>query len=300
MCDGVAPFAAAPAAPGRLWEAVSALGVYVRVFQWPGPTPDRGGLRFVEPSPHYVVSTRRDLDAYWAAKGNRDWLKKARRRTEALGAIEFEVDAGDAARWTIENWRRKWARDPMGETDATADILAAAEYLAARGRYLAFRLLLDGAPVAGVNAFVDGTTLVMTQSYRDPAYDRAGVGVHLDERIFRWAAASPYERVDLGCGAGYKSRWGEEAGMRTTFGIAPAHLAVARAGIGLFRALMSRKAAPDRDIMRASGAAVTRNKNLTTPFRAIEGADATADRRARGHGQLTASDNPESSRGVHT
>ncbi|MEX2224984.1 MAG: GNAT family N-acetyltransferase [Dehalococcoidia bacterium] len=254
MCDGVVPFAGAPAAPGRLWDAVSALGVYVRVFEWDGPTPDRRLMRFVERSPHYTVSTRLDFDAYWAMKGNRDWLRKARRRTEALGAIEFEVGGGDAARWTIDQWRRKWTGDPMGETDATPDILAAAAHLAARGRYHAFRLLIDGAPVAGVNMFAQGTTLVMAQSYRDPRYDRAGIGVHLDERIFRWSATSPYEVIDLGCGEGYKSRWGDEVGSRTTFGLAPAHVAAARRAAGMVRRLVAgRRAAVEDDITLGGG-----------------------------------------------
>jgi hypothetical protein len=163
-----------------------------------------------------------------------------------------------------------------------------------------------------VNAFVHDTTLVMTQSYRDSAYDRAGVGVHLDERIFRWLADSPYEAVVLGCGEGYKARWGVEAGSRVTFGIAPAHLSLARAGLGVIRGLAGRTRSFGRDISQIRRPAAGRNKNLTTPFRTSvetnartsegtnEGADATASRRTRGQGPLTSSDTSERSRGVHT
>jgi CelD/BcsL family acetyltransferase involved in cellulose biosynthesis len=240
----------------------------------------------------------------WRNKGNLDWLRKARRRTEALGVIELEVDGGGAARWTIEGWRRKWHGDRMNETDATPEIRAAAAYFESRGLSRSFRLMIDGKPAAGVNAFVHGATLVQTQSYRDPAYDRAGVGVHLDERIFRWAADSPYEAVDLGCGEGYKARWGVEAGSRVTFGIAPAHLSVARAGLGMIRGLAARTGSFGRDIIQIRPGPIRRNKNLTTPFRSSEGTnegpDATANRRTRGQGALTSSDTSERSRGVHT
>jgi len=300
LCDGVIPFASAPALPDRLWDAVSALRQYVRVVEWDGEPPDVRDVRFVEREARYAVSTRVDLDAYWSAKGNDEWLGKARRRTEGLGHVELEVDRAGAYAWTIEQWDRKWQADPAGETEAKEDIFAAAHHLAREGAYRSFRLLIDGAAVAGVTAFARGTTLVMMQSYRDPAYDRAGVGVHLDERIYRWAASSPYDTVDLGCGSGYKSRWGEVAGTRTTCAIAPWHLATARVGLGMVRSVVSRSGRAKHDIMRDSGRPQVRNEARTAPFTNREGQDAITDRRTRPHGPLKASDSPEQSRGVHT
>lgn len=255
VTDGVVPFAAVPAAPQRLWDALAALRVYVRFVEWPGEMPT--SARFVERSPSFAVSTRIDLDAYWAAKGNRDWLKKTRRRTEQLGRVELEVDQPDAARWTIEGWHGKWRDDGAGETTATEDILVAADYLRRAGRQHAFRLLIDGKPVAGVNTVAHGDTLVMTQSYRDSAHDRAGVGVQLDERIFRWAATSPYERVNLGCGGGYKARWAEESGMSATFALAPAHLALARNAATFMRGVIRRDQPDEQDIILESSSSVT-------------------------------------------
>lgn len=301
LCDGVVPFADAPALPGRLWDALAALRQYVRIVEWAGEPPMMSGVFVLQREPGYAVSTRIDLDAYWASKGNAGWLKKARRRTERLGHVALEVDRDGAAAWTIERWHDKWASDPAGETAATEDILAAARHLARHRRYHAFRLLVDGAPVAGVNTVVHERTLIMTQSYRDPAYDRAGIGVHLDERIFRWAAASPYETVDLGCGGTYKPRWAEEAGDRVTVAVAPAHLALARRAAGAVRRLLPAglTGAARQDITNGLQAPAG-NKNLTTPFRTSEGQDAAPDRRTHEHGSLSAGDATERSRGVHT
>lgn len=246
MCDGVVPFAAAPALPGRLWDALDALGVYVRIVEWEGPALP-ASARLVETSPRFAISTRTDFDAYWLARGNRDWLKKTRRRTRALGDVALEVDGAEAARWTIDRWRDKWAADPAGETSAAEDIRAATDYFVARGACRAFRLLVDGRPVAGVNTLVHTDTLVMMQSFRDPAFDRAGVGVHLDELIYRWSATSPYDAIDLGCGAGYKSRWADAAGTRATFIIAPLHLAALGIASRRLRALR-RGSSPKHDI----------------------------------------------------
>jgi CelD/BcsL family acetyltransferase involved in cellulose biosynthesis len=152
--------------------------------------------------------------------------------------------------------------------------------------------MIDGSPVAGLNAFAHGSTLVMTHSYRDRTYDRAGVGVHLDELIFRWAQASPYDVVDLGCGDGYKERWGAASGEATTFGIAPLRAEAMRRAAKLVRAVASGLRS---DITaRTNGAAS--NKNLTTPFRSKERSQDSS--RARGQGALSAGDTDRS--GVHT
>jgi CelD/BcsL family acetyltransferase involved in cellulose biosynthesis len=194
--------------------------------------------------PNYAISTRIDFDAHWAEKGNKDWLRKMRNRTARLGSVDLEIDAPGAAVWTIERWHEKFEGDEMGETLTTEDALAATAYCMANDRMRSFRLLIDGEPVAGMNIFLHGTTMATTHSYSDPAYAQAGVGVHLHELMFRWAAESPYERVDMGCGE-YKGRWANESGTRTSFAIAPAHLAVARTGKELLRRLLPGGSAHD-------------------------------------------------------
>ena len=237
VCDGVVPYAAAPAADGKLWAALGSLGVYLRVVEWPGSLPRARNVRFPEVMPNYAISTRIDFDEHWAKKGNRDWMRKMRNRTTKLGAIEFEIDAPGAARWTIERWDEKFAGDELGETLTTEDALAATEHLMQAGRMRSFRLLIDGRPAAGMNMFIHGSTMATTHSYSDPTFAQAGVGVHLHELMFRWAATSPYDRVDMGCGA-YKGKWADEAGIRTSFAIAPAHLAFARTARERLRGLL--------------------------------------------------------------
>jgi hypothetical protein len=251
VCDGVVPYAAAPAVEGRLWDAIGALGVYVRLVEWPGPLPAARNVRFPEYMPNYAVSTRIDFDAHWAEKGNKDWLRKMRNRTARLGSVEFEIDAPDAATWTIERWHEKFEGDEMGETLTTEDALTATRWCMEHGRMRSFRLLIDGRPVAGMNMFLHGTTMATTHSYSDPAYAQAGVGVHLHELMFRWAADSPYERVDMGCGA-YKGRWADVSGTRTSFAIAPAHLALARTGKEWLRRLAPGRTSATRDITISS------------------------------------------------
>jgi hypothetical protein len=262
VCDGVVPYAAAPAAEGRLWDALSELGVYLRLVEWPGPLPSAKNVRFPEIHPNYAVSTRIDFDAHWAKKGNKDWLRKMRNRTSRLGTVELEVDAPGAATWTIEQWHEKFEGDEMGETLTTEDALAATEWCVGHGRMRSFRLLIDGRPVAGMNMFVHGTTMATTHSYSDPAFAQAGVGVHLHELMFRWAASSPYERVDMGCGD-YKGRWADESGIRTSFAIAPAHLALARTGKEWLRRVVPGGRSGQQDI--TSGAASRPKQKLDSP-----------------------------------
>lgn len=47
----------------------------------------------------------------------------------------------------------------------------------------------------------------------------------------RWAMGPEYEMIDIGCGEGYTRRWADRVGTRTTFVIAPVHLALARTGL---------------------------------------------------------------------
>jgi hypothetical protein len=113
--------------------------------------------------------------------------------------------------------------------------VAAADYLSRRGEYHAFRLLINGEPVAGLNLFVRGSTLIMMNSTRDRRFDRGGAGIHLDELFYRWSADSAYETVELGGGFEYKQRWADPVHTRVRFSVAPAHLALARSGMLLAR-----------------------------------------------------------------
>jgi hypothetical protein len=189
-------------------------------------------MRFPYQQPWHAVSTRVDFDDFWRSKGYEEAIRKARRRCAGLGDTALEIDAPGAAEWILDNWERKWSGDSMHETLIAPEMREAVSYLARRGRYHAFRLLHAGKPIAGLNVLADGEALHEQSSFRDRAYDRYGVGVHLDELFFRWAAQSPYERVELGAGE-YKSRWGDQAQECVSFTICPRHVAVKIAAVRL-------------------------------------------------------------------
>lgn len=232
ICDGVVPGALAPSKPGRLWDALESLALPIRINEWTGAIPPRARSQYRQT--WHRISTRTDVDEFWRRSSNADTVRKARARCARAGEMTLEVDHADAAAWTIDGWARRWAGDPMYETALAGDLRTMTSYLLPRGRYHAFRLLHEGRPVAGLNAFVAGTTLVEQTSYRDAEYDKIGVGVRLDELFFRWAAESPYDAVVLGAGE-YKARWAEPGGECVSFTICPTRVAVLTAARRLAR-----------------------------------------------------------------
>jgi len=247
ITEGVVPAALPPCLPGREIEALSALGLFVWVNEWETPVPASKRVHFLQYEEVYRVSTRIDFDAFWRERHHARDLRKARNRCARLGEVSLEVDEPGAAAWTIDRWEETWADHSWAETVAAPDIRVAANYLTSRGTYHAFRLLIDGRPVAGVNTFVRGTTLVIANSGRTRQFDKAGTGVRRDELFYRWCAQSQYERVDLGGGFAYKARWAETDGWRARFSVAPRHLVVARQGLVVARrmkALVSSKSRP--------------------------------------------------------
>jgi hypothetical protein len=251
VTDGVVPAAFPPVAGGREVDVLSALGLFVWVNEWERQVPRDRTVHFVQHEPVFRVSTRVDFDAYWREHHNTHSIQKARRRCERMGCVSLEVDGSDAAGWTIERWEQAWAGDPWCETVAAPDIKIAAAHLIERNQYHAFRLLIDGRPVAGMNTYVRGDTLVMGNTGRDPVFDRARTGVLLDELFFRWSANSPYERVDLGGGFDYKAQWSDPDGVRARFSVAPSHLAAARYGLVAARWMKERALTRARHAERA-------------------------------------------------
>jgi hypothetical protein len=240
VTEGVVPYAFPPCAAGREIDALHALGLFVWVNEWERPLPRERSVRFVQHEQVFQVSTRTDFDAFWRQRGNMNSVKKARRRSQRFGEVTLEIDAPGAERWTIDGWAQTWADHAWNETVAAPDIAAAAAYLAPRGRYHAFRLLINGEPAAGLNLFVRGSTLIMMNSARDRRFDRAGAGIHLDELFYRWSGDSAYETVELGGGFEYKQRWADPVHTRARFSVAPAHLALARSGLLLARRIADR------------------------------------------------------------
>jgi hypothetical protein len=223
VCDGIVPNAFAAMRPAR-WDAAAALGRLVKVNEWAGAPPALAADREIKP--RYRVSTSVDFDALWKRQHNAESVARARNRCAREGGFALEVDGDGAAEWIIENWRDRWAGDRFGEAQIAADAVEVARFLRDRGRCHAFRLLHNERPVAGMTMFVSGAVLHFMHSSRDEAYERFGVGTHLFELFFRWAAESPYRVVDLGAGA-YKERWAPRDGELTSFFLGPAHLRLA-------------------------------------------------------------------------
>jgi hypothetical protein len=233
VCDGIVPHALAPLLPGR-WDAPRALGVLLKVNEW---LPEVATHREIKA--RYRVATDVDFDALWKRQHNAESVARARNRCDREGGFTFEVDATGAAEWVIGGWRDRWADDRFGEAQIADDVLMAASYLGARGRYHAFRLMHGNRPVAGVTMLPFDGVLYFMQSHRDEAYERFGVGTRLFELFFRWTATSPYRAVDLGAGE-YKERWAPRDAEVVSFLIAPLHLRFAFDAMDRARSLAHR------------------------------------------------------------
>lgn len=233
VCDGILPHTFAAMRPAR-WDAALALGRLIKVNEWPGAPPPLAANHEVKP--RYRVPSNVDFDALWKRQHNAESVARARNRCAREGGFTFEVDGDDAIEWIVAGWRDRWAEDRFGEARFAADIIEAAQYLRARGRYHAFRLLHEDRPAAGITMLAHDGVLYFMNSHRDDAYERFGVGTRLFELFFRWTATSKYRMVDMGAGA-YKERWAPSDGEVSSFFIAPWHLRTAFQGAQAARAL---------------------------------------------------------------
>jgi CelD/BcsL family acetyltransferase involved in cellulose biosynthesis len=115
------------------------------------------------------------------------------------------------------------------------DRIAAAKYLEDQGRHYSFWLLDQQKPVAGHTFIRHRNDLVWQVTYRDPAYDRHGVGTHLMDLIFSWGVQAGFERIDMGGQHDYKIRWAPQEGERGWFNICPEPLFRAKQATRLVR-----------------------------------------------------------------
>ncbi len=221
---GVAPRAVAPAQPGRIAEALAALGLNIRMEGWAGPLPPTVPVHDVAKLTVFRIATSTDFEAYWRATGHWAVVKPARRQSRAF---EFAVDAPDAIEWILGRWEERWRDDPARETSRINDMLLASHFYAGRGQMRSF-LLLDGdRPVAGNTFFVHNDEMILQCVARDPDYARAGVGTRCMDLTFQWAAEHGPAMINLGGGHEYKAGWAPADGTRAAFSIRPAHLSAA-------------------------------------------------------------------------
>lgn len=244
VTQDIAPFSLFPALPGYEFAALRATGLNLWIADWDGPLPpaDMTSIAFANRS--HRLDLHSDFERFWRETGIHKDIRAARNRTKSF---VLEVDAPDAAAWTIIRCAEKWRDQPNAPADGVEDQLLAAEFYAGRGMLHALRLLDGDRPVAGANYIVHGRDLIEHVIYHEPDYRWHGAGNRLHDLTFAWARDAGYDAVDIGSGAAYKERWAPPAGEQWTFNICPPHLDLARRTL---RSLRTRP--PHRRFGRAS------------------------------------------------
>ncbi len=236
---GVAPRFVAYAANPDLFRALSALGVNVHVTTQP-EAPPRNWVKSVQEHPVYRIGLDSDFEGYWRQSGQLKYLKKSRRRTEAL---TIEIDARPAAEWIIRSWATHW-RSP--ETSSWEDLIVSAEHYRKADRFHTIRLLDGGEPVAGSSFLVENGGLLYVTTYTRPEYRQLGAGTRVLDFAFAWAADFGFKHMDVGVGHEYKKRWAPESAMRWSYDIRPWHVDVAAALVQRGRAALRHASLPAR------------------------------------------------------
>lgn len=216
----IVPGAIFPAKPGYLIPALEAARQEVWVAWWRmehAPPPSKL-MRCLESTPTYRLHCSGDFEKYWRENG---YFKTIRRTRNRCRNLTLAINSPGSAEWTIRNWQARWSEDPASVDPSLSDRILAAEFLASRGRHYAL-LLLDGdVPVGGATMTVQNRDVVAGVLYREPQYDRLGVGVRLIDLSFSFAAENGFEVFDLGGGHDYKKHWAPQQGERWWFNLCP-------------------------------------------------------------------------------
>jgi GNAT superfamily N-acetyltransferase len=216
-----------PVRPGCTWLALETLRLSVRVGWWRYPEPPPSGPRiqnFRESLCCRMICTT-DFDDYWKRSGNLSMVRQAQRRCKNF---VLRADPEGGAEWTIRRWEEKWRSDPKVPMPAVEDRVAAAKFLEKSGKQHTFVLFDGDRPIAGVTFLAHSDSAVGQVMYRDPEYDRCGVGTYTMEAFFRWALRSGYKEIDMGGGHGYKQLWAPSSGYIYEFTVSPAETLLKR------------------------------------------------------------------------
>ena len=211
-----------PVLPNRTYEVLRALQTTVRVGWWrfPETPPAIAETRNFLQRPRHEITCGPAFDEHWRQSGNYAMLRQAQKRCKDF---DLRLNPAGGAEWTIRKWEETWRRDAEHVLTSLADRLLAAPVLERAGRQNAHVLYDGDKPVAGATHLVHGDTVVASVLYRDPAYNRQGVGTYVIEAMFRWAAQAGYRLVDIGGGHAYKKLWAPETNDYTyEFVVAPA------------------------------------------------------------------------------
>jgi hypothetical protein len=221
-----------PAQPEYLIPALEALGVDIWVAWWRMEVPPRPSrqMRYLESTPTYRMRCSDDFEAYW--RQTKQWKTVKNKRNRCQDFV-LAVNSAGAAEWTIRHWEAKWRDNPQVESPSLSDTLIVAKYLENRGKYHTLTLLDQDRPIAGATLSVHHNDLVAGVIYREPDYDWHGVGIHMIDLTFSWAAEGGFETMDLGGGHDYKERWAPQEGERWWFNICPESLHRAKQVVNL-------------------------------------------------------------------
>jgi GNAT superfamily N-acetyltransferase len=213
-----------PVREGDLARALRAVGLTMKIAWWrcTEPTPTGAGISLVTDEPTYGIELASNYSAHW----RRNHVKSVDKAVRRCADFRFELNLPGAARWTLTNAAQKWGI-PIGITE---DRVAVAGWLERNGRHHTAMLFDGERPVAGNTMYVDKGDLVGCTMYRDPDYDRFGVGLALMHRILEWASHQAFARLDFGgggTGGKWKSDWAPEAGRKIVLRVTPLYATAA-------------------------------------------------------------------------
>jgi len=214
------PGALFPSAPGYEVASLAALKLDVEVAWWrmAGPPPSHPSQVGLHSTTTYGADTRAPFEECWRETGMMKDVLLARKRCKTF---EIVVDRPDSSEWIIHRWASQWSSPVDDYRTYLEDRLLVSEWLRAQGKMHSFLILDQGTPIGGATLSVHRGELVAGYIYRDPNYKRFSLGTRLIDFTFSWAAGSPYTRIDLGGGFGYKEGWAPPSGERWKFHICP-------------------------------------------------------------------------------
>ena len=203
-----------PVVAGRLFDALEALDLNLRIALWRTTCglPRGPRIRDVDTTATHRIDCAQDFEAYWKSTDMWRQLRSARNKTQNLTLKE---NAPGAAEWIISNWARKWGVPD----DDTQDRLIAARFLEERGRHFSLTLCDGDRPVAGQTCLSHRGEMVGQCIYREDDHGR--VGNRLVHLTFCWAKEKGFSTIDIGGGHDYKRKFAPQSGERYEFTMAP-------------------------------------------------------------------------------
>ena len=216
LTNWIVPGILCPAKPGYQARILESAGFGIEVAWWRqdhSPPNVRSGCD-LRRSHTYRLNLRGNYEGYWRQGHHFKNIRASRNRCKGL---ELDVNPPDSSEWIIRHTTDKWNCDPVESEDR----VVAARFLQAAGLHHTL-ILRDGTRrVGGVTMIQHGDTIVAENIWRDPEYERNGLGVRLIDLSVQWAVEQGFRVIDFGgeiqgCDA-YKVRWAPPAGEKWTF-----------------------------------------------------------------------------------